>query len=658
METSTIVNKKRLIISLLLVLLAIFALTVRIGYLQIIRGEEFKKEALGQWTRGIPVKPKRGIIYDRNKKKLAVSLSKDTIWIRPADVNKAELSKNAKVLSKILDLDEKEVSEKLKSKQNLIKLKQWVEDEESEKVRSAKIKGIEIVEDNKRYYPNKDFASHILGHTNIDQIGQYGVERIFNDYLTGVPGKWVKTTDAVGRQLPYDYERLYEAKDGLNVVLTIDETIQSFAEKLSLQTQTKHNSKNTSIIVMDVKTGEILAMANKPDYDPNDPRIPSDENLKKQWESMSEEEVQKQWFEMWRNFPINDNYEPGSTFKILTTASGLEENLVSERSQFYCNGKITKVKNGGSCGKPHGSQTLSEAFKNSCNVAMADIGLSLGSESFYKYIKTFGFGEKTQIALTGETEGIIPSGPEAIKDISLTTISYGYGVAITPMQLITAVSSTVNGGNLMKPLIVKELIDSEGKVVEKFEPEVVRKSISEETSRKMLSILEDAVKSTDGTEEFVPGYKVGGKTGTARKIVGGKYEQVYVSSFMGVAPMNDPKIAVLVVVDEPDPTRGGYYGNLVAKPVAGELIKETLEYLNIKPTEVKEGGESREVIVPDVRKKTMEKAGEIILEEGLDYEMDAYYVENDDIVRDQFPTPGTKVKRGSVIELYLDRKNE
>lgn len=658
MNTSTISNKKRLIISLLGILFVVFFLTLRIGYLQIVRGEEFKKEALEQWTRGIPVKPKRGIIYDRNKKKLAVSVSKDTIWVRPADVDKKKLNKSAKQLANILDLEEKEVTEKLQSKQNLIKIKQWIEKEESEKVRAAKIKGVEIVEDNKRHYPHNDFAAHIIGHTNVDQIGQYGIERIFNDSLTGVPGKWVKTTDAVGRQLPYDYEKLYEAQNGLNVVLTIDETIQSFAEKLSLQTQVKHNAKNASIMVMDVETGELLAMANKPDYNPNEPRLPADKNLAKSWDNITDEERQKKWFEMWRNFPINDNYEPGSTFKIITTAAGLEEGLVNEKSQFYCGGKITKVKNGGSCVRPHGNQTLAEAVKNSCNVAMADIGLSLGSTEFYKYIKDFGFGAKTNVSLTGETTGIIPNSAEAIKEINLTTISYGYGVAVTPMQLLTGVSSVVNGGNLMKPQIVKELTDVDGKVVEKFEPEIVRKPISEETSKKMLAILEGAAGNITGNEEFVPGYKVGGKTGTARKIVNGQYKQVYVSSFVGVAPIENPKIAVLVIVDEPDPAKGGYYGNLVARPAAGELMKETLEYLNIKPTETSVEGETKEVIVPDVRKKSMEKAGEIILEEGLDYEMDAYSVEAKDVIKDQFPTPGTKVKRGSVIELYLDNKNE
>lgn len=658
MKASTISNKRRLIVSLLLILIVIFLLIVRIGYLQIVKGEEFKKEALEQWTRGIPVKPKRGIIYDRNKKKLAVSISKDTVWARPADIDKKNPDKVARELSQILKLDEKEVAEKIKSKQNLIKIKQWVEEEESEKVRKGKFKGIEIVEDNKRYYPNKNFAAHIIGHTNVDQVGQYGIERIFNDSLTGVAGKWVKTTDAVGRQLPYDYEKLYEAKNGLNVVLTLDETIQAFAEKLSLQTQVKHNAKNASIMVMDVKTGEILAMANKPDYDPNEPRLPADKELAKQWEEISQEERQKRWFEMWRNFPINDNYEPGSTFKIITSASGLEEGLVNEKTQFYCGGRITKVQNGGSCVRPHGNQTLAEAIRNSCNVAMADIGLELGSKQFYKYLKDFGFGEKTNVSLTGETSGIIPNSPDSIKDINLTTISYGYGVAVTPMQLITAVSSVVNGGNLMKPQIVKELTDADGKVVEKFAPEVIRKPISKETSNKMLKMLEGAVSTEGSNEEFVEGYRVGGKTGTARKIVNGQYKQVYVSSFIGVAPINNPKIAVLVIVDEPNPESGGYYGNLVAKPAAGELIKETLEYLNIEPTEVPEGEESREVIVPDLRKKTMESAGEMILKEGLDYEIDVYSVEAKDIIKDQFPSPGTKVRRGSVIELYLDKKSE
>ncbi len=657
MKSSNLSNKRRITGTLFCILFLIFALVIRVGYLQIVRGEEFKKAALEQWTRGIPLKPKRGIIYDRNQRKLAISVSKDTVWVRPGDLVKEKKNESIKTLATILNMDEKDVKETVESKKNLLKVKQWIEPEQSERLKKAKIKGIEIVEDNKRYYPNKDFATHIIGHTNIDQVGQYGVERTFNEEMTGLAGKWVKTTDAVGRQLPSNYEKLYEAKDGLNVVLTLDEKIQAIAERVSKETQQNHQAKNASIIVMDVKTGEILAMANKPDYDPNKPRQPADKKLSAEWEGLSDKEREKKWFEMWRNFPINDNYEPGSTFKIITTAAGIEESLVNKNSEFYCGGRITRVKNGGSCIKAHGNQTLEEAFKNSCNVAMADIGLSLGRDSFYKYIKDFGFGEKTQVALTGETSGIIPANVESIKDINLTTISYGYGVAVTPMQLITAVSSVVNGGELMKPQIVKELTNSEGKVMKTIKPEVVRKPISEETSKKMLEILETAV-SNEGGEAFIPGYRVGGKTGTARKIVDGKYEPVYVASFIGVAPIDDPRIAVLVVVDEPDLGEGGYYGNLVAKPPAGEVIKETLKYLNIKPTETSEADQAEEVIVPDVVGQVMEQAGTSIVEVGLDYDMDAYYVDTKQTIKGQYPSAGTKVKRGSIIELYLEDKNK
>ena len=658
MKASTISNKKRLMISLVGILVIIFLLIARIGYLQIVKGETFKKEALEQWTRGIPVKAKRGIIYDRNKKKLAVSVNKDTVWARPGEIDKKNTDKVIKELAQILKLDEKEIAEKLKGKQDLIKLKQWVEKDESEKIKKAKFKGIEVVEDNKRYYPNKNFAAHIIGHTDIDQVGKYGVERIFNDSLSGVAGKWVKTTDAVGRQLPSDYEKRYEAKDGYNVVLTLDEKIQSFAEELSLSTQTEHEAKNTSIMVMDVNTGEILAMANKPDYDPNEPREPVDEKLSKEWAGMSQKQQQENWFEMWRNFPINDNYEPGSTFKIITSAAGIEEGIASKDSKYFCEGRITRVKGGGSCVKAHGNQNLEDAIRNSCNVAMADIGLELGSKQFYKYLTDFGFGEKTNVSLTGETAGIIPNDPENIKDITLTTLSYGYGVAVTPMQLITAISSVANGGNLMKPQIVKELTDIDGKVVEKIQPEVIRKPISKATSKVMLDMLEGAVSTKDSKEEFVKGYRVGGKTGTARKIVDGKYEQVYVASFVGVAPINDPKIAVLVVVDEPSLEKGGYYGGSVAKPVAGELIKETLEYLNIKPTEITEDAEVKNVIVPDLRNQNIKNAADIVSDAGLDYEIDVYSVEANDIIKDQYPSPGTKVKAGSVIELYLNKKSE
>ena len=468
MSLPTLSTKRRLIFTLFLVSGLVFALIVRLGVIQIVHGEDLKKQALEQWTRGIPVKAERGLILDRNGKKLAISVSRDTVWCRPADISNPE--KDAKKIAEILQLNEEEVYKKITSKQSLVKIKQWIEKEESEALRKANISGIEIVEDNKRYYPFGSFAAHIIGHNNIDQVGQYGVEASFNKYLTGTPGKWVKTTDAAGRQLPYDNEKLYEAKNGLNVVLTMDETIQHFAEKAALETLVKNNAKNVSIIVMDPNTGDLLALANKPDYDPNNPTKPVSEEEAKEWEGLSQEEITQKWYDMWRNFAISDVYEPGSTFKIITAAAGLEENVVTANSQFYCGGYVRQVKSGKpiKCWRyynPHGSQTFAEGVQNSCNVVFVEVGLRLGAQKMYEYLRAFGFGELTGVPFSGESPGIIPSGPEAIKDVNLATISFGQGIAVTPIQLVTAISAVANGGNLMVPRVVKELVDDEGNVV-------------------------------------------------------------------------------------------------------------------------------------------------------------------------------------------------
>lgn len=659
MSLPTISTKRRLIGSLLIVSIAVFALITRLGVIQIVNGEELKKEALEQWTRGIPIKAKRGVIYDRNGKKLAVSINRDTVWCRPADVKDAK--NTAKTLSEILQLDEEETYEKITSNSSIIKIKQWIEKEESAALRKAKLNGIEIAEDNKRFYPFGSFASYILGHTNIDQVGQYGVEKAYDKYLTGIPGKWVKTTDAVGRQLPYNNEALYEAKDGLSAVLTIDETIQHFAEKAALETMVTHNAKHVSIIIMEPNTGDILALATKPDYDPNEPRIPTDEALAREWENITQDELNKKWYDMWRNYPITDNYEPGSTFKIITAAAGLEENVVTPESQFHCDGFVRQVKTGSRpirCWRyynPHGSQTFVEGVQNSCNEVFVEVGLRLGAEKFYEYIRAFGFGESTGISLPGETSGIVTI-PEYIKEVNLATISFGQGIAVTPIQLVTAISAVANGGNLMEPRIVKELADAEGNVVHTYEPEIKRKVISEETSKTLLKILESVVSEGTGKNAYVPGYRVGGKTGTAQKVIDGRYaDGKYIASFAAVAPTDDPKIAMLVIIDEP--SNGAYYGGQIAAPVASQVIKETLNYLGVEPEftdEEEKVNENKTVVVPDVVNKTITEASKTILSSGLQYDTDAYYVEGDAIVKEQFPASGTEVKKGSSVDLYLE----
>jgi stage V sporulation protein D (sporulation-specific penicillin-binding protein) len=655
----TVSTKRRLIVTLFFVSLIVFALVVRLGVIQIVQGEELKKQALEQWTRGIPIKAKRGVIYDRKGKKLAISVSRDTVWCRPADIKDA--TKTAKTAAEILQLDEEEVYEKITSKKSVVKIKQWIEKEESDALRKADLSGIDIVDDNKRFYPFGSFAAYILGHTDIDQVGQYGVEKTFNKYLTGVPGKWVKTTDAVGRQLPYDNEALYEAKDGLSTVLAIDETIQHFAEKAALETMITHNAKNVSIIIMEPKTGDILAMATKPDYDPNSPRIPTNEGLAEEWGNLPADELYKKWYDMWRNFPINDNYEPGSTFKIITAAAGLEENVVTPQSQFYCDGYVRQINSGSrpiKCWRyynPHGSQTFVQGVQNSCNEVFVELGLRLGAEKFYEYIRAFGFGETTGITLPGETAGLVTS-PKYIKDVNLATISFGQGIAVTPIQLVTAVSAVANGGNLMKPRLVKELIDEEGNVVHRYEPEIKRKVISEETSNTLRKILESVVAEGTGKNAYVPGYRVGGKTGTAQKVIDGRYaDGKYVASFVAIAPTNDPKIVALVIIDEP--SNGAYYGGQIAAPVAGQVIKDTLNYLDVEPQfteEEKKENESKTIVVPNVINKTIKEASKTILSLGLNYDTDAYYVESDAIIKDQFPASGAVVKKGSNIDLYME----
>ncbi|OLS03878.1 stage V sporulation protein D [Tissierella creatinophila] len=657
MKESNKIVKKRLKITLGLSFFIVFALILRLGNIQIFRNHELKKGALEQWTKSIDIRAKRGTIYDRRGKKLAISVNSFTVWATPADIK--ESKKTAETVSSILQLEEDEVYKKLVSNQSTQKIKQWITREEANELRKLKLRGITIVEDNKRYYPNGNFASYILGFTDIDNNGLDGIEYVYNDYLTGRPGKWMKMTDGANRQLPYDGEKVHDPEDGSSLVLTIDETIQHFAEKAAEKALLDTKAKGVSVIMMEIETGEILSLVNKPDFDPNSPREPVDENLKKQWDKLPAEEVQKKWFDLWRNFTINDIYEPGSTFKLITAAAALEENSANLDTHYYCKGTIKIQGRTLKCANwynPHGDQTFRDAVNNSCNVAFVNMGLNLGRDNLYKYTKAFGFGEKTGVDLLGEQAGIIPNNVENIKEINLATLSYGHSIAVTPMQLVTAVSAIANGGDLLKPKLVKQILNSEGDVIKEFKSETVRKVISKETSDTMLSLMETVVSEGSGSKAYIPGYKVGGKTGTAQKIIDGRYKQgKYIGSFISVAPIDDPKIAMLVVVDEPS---GTYYGGSVAAPVAKSIFEDTFNYLEIPPKFTKEEKEEIEelVKVPDVRNKKIGEAGKILMELGLKHTTEYLELTDESIILDQFPLPGVEIKKGSVIDLFIDFK--
>ena len=695
-------NKKRMLVFLLCFFLITLALIVRLGYIQLIKGNEYKKSAMENWARDITISAKRGTIYDSRGKKLAVSVNSNTVTCFPADVKKGskslgsedvkedegfitstlkkinkslfgqqeekiveQIPSNVKTpeeiagtLSTILDMKYDDVLKKITSNSSYVVLKKWITDEQAEKIREASLSGINVIEDNKRVYPYGNFAPYVLGFTNVDQDGLYGVEATYNDELTGIPGRMVVNTDANGRELPFGYNEYYESHDGLGVVLTIDEAIQHFAEAAASKVKNDYHAKRATVVVMDPNNGDILAMTSKPDYDPNDPKVPIDEELKKQWENLPNEELQKAWFDMWRNPAVNDIYEPGSTFKLLTVAAALEENKSTINSSYYCDGYVKQIKGENiKCWRyyrPHGQQTLSQAIQNSCNDALAEIGLDIGKDTFYKYLKSFGLEEMSGVKLNGEAPGIVKH-PENMKDVDVVTQAFGQGVTLTPIQLVNAISAISNGGNLMQPRIVKQLIDEDGNIVKNFDTVVRRKVISEETSKIMLQLMRESAES--GTKQaYRMGYRIGGKSGTAQKVINGKYpDGKYISSFVGVAPVDNPKAVVLVMVDEPDRSIG-YYGSIVAGPVAADLLENIMKYYDVEPvyTAEEQGGMAKQTVeVPNLLGLTVKQATDLLIKSNLQSNI-TMEVDENKIVKSQFPKAGEKVVKNSLITLMLN----
>ena len=649
-------SKNRLKFALVIVTLIVFFLSYRLVKVQVINGEEYKKGALIQWTKNIDIKSERGVIYDRNGRKLAVNITSFTLWATPSDIKNKE--ETATILSPIIEIDSENLLEMVSRDTNVVKIKQYITREQAEEIRNLGIRGISIVDDNKRYYPFDNFAAYILGFTDIDNNGQYGIERVYEKYLTGLPGVWIKATDRDSRQLPFSGEKIYEVKHGNALKLTIDETIQHFAEQASMDALINNKAKSVSIIVMNPKTGEILALANKPDYDPNDPRTNLDEKINDEWKQLDQEALEEKWFEMWRNYAINDMYEPGSTFKIVTAAASLEEASANLNTHYFCNGFVRDIKGHvlrcASWYKPHGDQDFSEAFSNSCNPAFVAMARGLGREKMYEYIKAFGFGEVTGIDLPGEQKGITPYSVDSIKEINLATLSYGHNIAVTPIQMINAISVIANGGNLMTPYIVDSIIDDDENIIKKFEPIKKRQVISEKTSNEIMKLLEKTVTEGTGRRAYVPGYRVGGKTGTAQKIINGVYEdEKYISSFGGVAPVDDPKIAILVIVDEPT---GIYYGGTVAGPYARYVIENTLQYLEVARVYTDEESELIEELlpIPNVIGLKISEAGQILSEAGFKYTTEYDVFTQDTLVIDQFPKEEEPIQKGSIIDLYLE----
>lgn len=630
----------------LALLMAIFAflfltLGVRLFDLQVLQAEELQLRAQNQWTSESAIQPTRGKILDRNGAVLAQSATAYTLSVSPRQVKDADAL--AAFIAPMIDGDAASIAKKASDKsRGGVTLKRQLSREAAQEIKSLMARdvqegsgildGLYLEEESKRYYPMGDLACQVLGLTTIDGVGQAGLEQSLDSYLSGKAGRILEEIDGKGRELSYSASEYIAAVEGGSVMLTIDASIQSFAEKAAREAMSVNNARAVRVLVMQPQTGEILAMVNKPDYDLNNPPR-NDVSL---------------LTELMRNRCITDAYEPGSTFKILTAASALDAGLVSPGEGFYCSGSVHVDGGRIRCwGEPHGAESFAEALQNSCNPVFVEMGLRLGIERFYDYMDAFGLGRATGVDMRGEAPGIlIPE--KSCKRVDIARIGFGQSVAVTPIQLLTAASAAVNGGRLLTPYIVKEIRDGNGEVIRQGSAALRGNPISEAASAAMRTMLEGVVAEGGGKNAAIPGYRIGGKTGTAQLYVDGVVStDKHIGSFLGFAPINDPQIAVLVIVEEADVAVD--FGSVTAAPFARDILEQSLMYLGIAPQI--EGEAPAEVQVPDVTGLNLADAAEAVREAGLDCVFDG----EGGSVKSQLPAAGAVMTEGSLMMLYVDK---
>ena len=616
-------QQKRILALILLVSFIFCVLLIRLGVVQLINGTWLQSKAADQWTRDLPLKAERGKIYDITGSSLAVSYTTYNVYTRAREIDKPE--ETATFLSSTLGLNYTSVYNKVTNRnasEYLIKMQ--VEEEIAKEIIDKNLPGVYLSQNTKRYYPYGDLLTQILGFTTIDNVGQAGIELYYNDILKGTDGKSLVQADITGEELENTLSYYIPSIPGYDITLTVDAKIQLIVEQALNKVMVEQQAKSATAIVMKANTGEIVAMSTKPSFDLND--VPRDDP------SALLENV--------KNKAVVDVYEPGSTFKILTMAATLEESKANENSRFYCGGSTTvdgqRIKCWRSIG--HGSQTLSEGLANSCNCVFVDLALRLGLDTFYNYFSSFGLGQKTGIEISGESSGIIMNKDRA-KRVDLARMGFGQAIAVTPLQLITAVCAAVNGGTLYKPYLIDKIVSPDGVTVEESAVTPVRQVVSKQTSANLNAMLEGVVSKT-GKYTFVPGYEIGGKTGTSQKYENGTIARgKYVSSFIGTYPASNPEYVLLLMVDEPG--TGAYYGSVVASPYAKEIFSGMFEYLNIEPDDpALVSAEVATVTMPDLINKTLTEAVTTLVKLGLSYEIDGEGL----TITNQLPPAGTKVK--------------
>jgi len=643
----TLLMKRKLMIFMAAMVFALAFLGFRVLYIQTVQGEVLQARAYEQQTRDRLITPNRGNIYDRNGIGLAVTQTVASVSVIRSQVEDAELV--ARTLSTMLDMDYDLLMEKVGRRVALERIKSHVSIEIAEQLRALRIPGIVIDEDVERIYPFSGLAAQVIGFVGRDNQGIIGLEAKYDSYLAGSRGRILTETDARGREL-IDSETIRIAPtDGYNLVTTIDAVIQQFAEQTIAVAVDSKRAVRGAIVVMDPRDGAILAMANAPGFDLNDPFTINDAELAAIWNSFTNEEQMNYLNQMWRNFTINDTYEPGSTFKIITGAAGIEEGVATTESMFNCSGFTVVGGRQIRCWRhprAHGALNFVEGFQHSCNPVFMSLGESLGAEVFHEYMHRFGFAERTGVDLPGEAVGIMFA-LENIGSVELATMSFGQSFQITPLQLMRAGAATINGGHLVTPHVGQRIVDNDGNLVQEFFHERGRQIISPSTSQIMKDVLESVVYVGTGNRTYIPGYRIGGKTATSQKLPRGSGR--YIASFMTFAPAENPEIIVLVLIDEP---QGAYYGGQVAGPVMKQLLASILPHLGIEPIfneeELAMDGVGQ-VAVPQLAGQSTRDAKNILETLGLDAEI--FGAGN--VIINQFPMAGEVINQGSRVIIYL-----
>lgn len=660
--------RQRTAVLIILILVAGFGAAIaRLGYLTIVQGSSLQEDAVGQQLKDTTIPAKRGTIYDTNGKVLAESASVWQVVMAPIYFKTDEQRKAAaEGLSEILGLDYDNVYEKTTQESYYVVVKRKIEVEARDKILKLIDKlsedydcgnVIQLLDDYKRYYPQKDLASCVIGFTGSDEQGLEGVEYQYDDYLSGTPGRIVTAKNARGTDMPFQYEQNVEAEDGNNIYLTIDETVQSICEKYMKQGIADNNVLNRGVcIAMDVNTGAILAMVTVDGYDLNDPYTLPKETQKK-IDSLAKDKQAKAESEalsaMWRNKAITDTYMPGSVFKMCTASMALEEGKVNDNSTFTCNGSMVVSDKTIHCHAlgGHGTQNFVKAICNSCNPAFIQIGQLVGMNKFCQYYQGFGFSQKTGIDLPGEADDSFWA-EGTMTDVDLAVASFGQNFSITPIQMITACSAVANGGYVLQPYVVSKVTDSDGNVIKNVEKKVKRQVISKETSDKMNEILGYNTSTAGVTAGYVAGYKVAGKTGTSEKIGSKKVEshfsEDYIASFCGYAPADDPQIAMLIFFDTP--SGDAYYGSQVSSPVFINIMTEVLPYLEIKTEYTDSELEYVDVSAGDYTGMTVSEAEAAAQNDGFTTTVKG---EGDKVIA-QIPSVSSKIPTGGNVVLYTD----